>query len=146
LRPERGQDDSAGADGDYLKVEYSGAAVVHTEVFNPSGGRSGPGMAVVSGRLVMLPYGRASVYQGLEHPVRQAILQALLSEAAGAACPTFLRNTANIAVYDYDLGAKRTLLLVNASGDDYPEVNIACGGRSFTTALRRLEVKSVPVA
>jgi hypothetical protein len=131
--------------GNYLKLEYAEGAVVHTQVHNPTGQLSGPGMAVFSGRLIMLPYGRASEYQGLEHPVRQAILQALLTEAAGAACPTYLRNTANIAIYDYDLGAKRILLLVNASGDDYPAVNINCGGRAVTTPLRRLEVKAVPV-
>ncbi len=131
--------------GDYLNIEYSDGAVVHTEVRNPSGGRSGPGMAVVRGRLIMLPYGRAATYQGLQHPVRQAILQSLVADSARADCPTFLWNTANIAVYDYDLGTRRVLLLVNASGDEYPEVQISCSGRTLAASLARLEVKPVPV-
>jgi hypothetical protein len=129
--------------GDYLKIEYADGVVVHTEVRNPSGGRSGPGMAVVSGRLIMLPYGRSAACQGLQHPVRQAILQLLLLETCGSACPTYLRNSANIAVYDYDLGTRRVLLLINGSGDDYPELQIACPVRSLTAALSRLEVRAI---
>jgi len=79
----------------------------------------------------------------LRHPVRQAILQALLSELAGAGCPTCVRNGANIAVYDYAIGARRLLLLVNASGDDYPDLQISCAGRILTTSLSRLEVKAI---
>jgi hypothetical protein len=129
--------------GDYLRIGYGDGSVVHTEVRDPSGGRSGPGMTVVSARLIMLPYGRATAFQGLQHPVRQAILQALLAQAAGARCPTYLRNTANVSVYDYSIGSGRHLLLINASGDDYPEVQISCGSRILTASLARLEVKTL---
>lgn len=116
--------------GDYLNVEYEADVVVHTEVRNFSGSRSGPGMAVVGRRLIMLPFGRSTDYQGLLHPVRQAILQALLPDLAGERCPVFLRDTAHVAVYAYDPGTKRVLLLVNASSDDYPELHLCHAGVS----------------
>ncbi len=110
--------------GDYLRVEYGTDVKVHTEVRNPSGVRSGPGMAVASRRHILLPYGRGSDYQGLRHPVRQALLQTLLTEHAGDRCPVFLGNTANVAVYSYQLEGRRVVLLVNASLDDYPELEL----------------------
>jgi hypothetical protein len=109
--------------GDYLRIDYQPEAVVHTDVRNPSGARSGPGVAV-TGRCIVLPYGRGSTYQGLRHPVRQALLQTLLRKLAGDRCPVFLGNTANVAVYAYELEGRRVLLLVNASLDDYPEVEL----------------------
>ena len=110
--------------GDYLRIEYQAGVAIHTEVRNPSGARSGPGMAVANRRHIMLPYGRGSDYQGLRHPVRQALLQSLLTDLAGDRCPVFLGNTASVAVYDYELEKTRVLLLVNASLDDYPELEI----------------------
>jgi len=160
--------------GDYLRVEYrtdsADLRVIHTEVRNPSGGRSGPGMAVVRRRLIMLPYGHRADYQGLLHPVRQALLQTLLTTLAGDRCPVFLENTANVAVYAYELDARRVLLLVNASLDDYSELELrqvrwspaeaveisAAGNRRLgnglraerdrlvlSTGLKRLEVKAL---
>jgi hypothetical protein len=125
--------------GDYLKIEYAGDVSVHTEVRNPSGERTGPGMAVVSKRLILLPYGRSNGYQGLRHPVRQALLQSLLSDLAGERCPVFLEDTANIAVYAYDLGERRALLLANASNDDYDELRL--GGVGWKPA-HAVEVSS----
>ncbi len=128
--------------GDYLKVEYSAEARVHTEVRNPSGARTGPGMAVVSNRHIMLPYGRGTDYRGLRHPVRQSLLQTMLSELAGDRCPVYLRETANVAVYSYDLGTRRALLLTNASYDDYAAIDLGGMGSS----MRRVdEISSLGV-
>jgi len=96
-------------------------------------------MAVVSKRLILLPYGRSNGYQGLRHPVRQALLQSLLSDLAGERCPVFLEDTANIAVYAYDLGERRALLLANASNDDYDELRL--GGVGWKPA-HAVEVSS----
>jgi hypothetical protein len=115
--------------GDYLRIEYGEDVSVHTEVLNPSGGRTGPGMAVVGRRLILLPYGRSSGYLGLRHPVRQALVQSLLSDLAGERCPVFLEDIANVALYAYDLGERRALLLVNASNDDYDELRLGGVGR-----------------
>ena len=116
--------------GDYLRIEYEGDVSVHTEVRNPSGSTTGPGMAVARQRLIMLPYGRGSAYQGLRHPVRQAIVQNLLSNLAGETCPAFVDGAANVALYDFDLDGSRALLLVNASNDDYDELRL--GGIGWT--------------
>ena len=78
----------------------------------------------------MLPYGRGSAYQGLRHPVRQAIVQNLLSNLAGETCPAFVDGAANVALYDFDLDGSRALLLVNASNDDYDELRL--GGIGWT--------------
>ena len=121
--------------GDYLKIEHTGDVSVHTEVRNPSGETTGPGMAVVGKRLVLLPYGRSTGYLGLRHPVRQALVQSLLSDLAGERCPVFLENTANIAVYAYDLGERRALLLANASNDDYDELRIGGIGSITENAM-----------
>lgn len=123
--------------GDYLKIEYAGDAVECSEVRNYSDARTGPGMTVVRQRLIVLPYGRDHDmdYQGLRHPVRQALLQSLLLELAGNRCPVFLRGTANVAIYDYDLGKRRALLLVNASLDDYSELRLSCGGVDTRDAI-----------
>jgi hypothetical protein len=121
--------------GDYLKIEYEGDVSVHTEVRDPSGERTGPGMAVVGQRLILLPFGRSAGCLGLRHPVRQALLQSLLSELAGERCPVFLEDTANIAVYAYDLGERRALLLVNASNDDYDELRLGGVGWSPGNAV-----------
>ena len=40
-------------------------------------------MAVVEKRLILLPYGRGAGYLGLRHPVRQALVQSLLSDLSG---------------------------------------------------------------
>jgi len=79
---------------------------------------------VVGRRLILLPYGRSSGYLGLRHPVRQALVQSLLSDLAGERCPVFLEDIANVALYAYDLGERRALLLVNASNDDYDELRL----------------------
>ncbi|MBP1601955.1 MAG: hypothetical protein H6Q06_2106 [Acidobacteria bacterium] len=121
--------------GDYLKIEHTGDVSVHTEVRNPSGETTGPGMAVVGKRLVLLPYGRSTGYLGLRHPVRQALVQSLLSDLARERCPVFLENTANIAVYAYDLGERRALLLANASNDDYDELRIGGIGSITENAM-----------
>ena len=118
--------------GDYLRIEYEGDVSVHTEVRNPSGERTGPGMAVVGKHLLLLPYGRSAGSLGLRHPVRQALLQSMLSELAGERCPAFLENTANIAIYSYDLGKRGALLLANASNDDYDELRL--GGIAWNPA------------
>ena len=121
--------------GDYLRIDYTGDVSVHTEVRNPSGERTGPGMAVVGRRMILLPYGRGTGYQGLRHPVRQSLVQSLLSDLAGERCPVFLEDTANIAVYSYDLGERKALLLVNASNDDYDELRFGGIGWSPGNAL-----------
>jgi hypothetical protein len=121
--------------GDYLRIEYDRDVSIHTEVRNPSGERTGPGMAVVGRRLILLPYGRSTGYVGLRHPVRQALVQGLLSELAGERCPVFLEDTANIAVYAYDLGERKALLLLNASNDDYDELRIGGLGSIHETAM-----------
>ena len=121
--------------GDYLRIEYGEDVSVHTEVLNPSGGRTGPGMAVVGRRLILLPYGRSSGYLGLRHPVRQALVQSLLSDLAGERCPVFLEDIANVALYAYDLGERRALLLVNASNDDYDELRLGGVGRPPANAV-----------
>jgi hypothetical protein len=121
--------------GDYLNIEYAGDVSVHTEVRNPSGERTGPGMAVVGKRLILLPYGRSTGYLGLRHPVRQALVQSLLSDLAGERCPVFLESAANIAIYAYDLGERRALLLANASNDDYDELRLGGVGWSPGNAV-----------
>jgi len=113
--------------GDYLKIEYAADSpdlLIHTEVRDPSGRRSGPGMAVVRRRIVTLPYGRSASHQGLLHPVRQALVQTLLTELADNRCPLFLANTANVAVFTYELEGRRVILLVNASLDEYQELEL----------------------
>lgn len=121
--------------GDYLRIEYAADVSVHTEVRNPAGERTGPGMAVAGRRLILLPYGRGSGYQGLRHPVRQAIVQSMLAELAGERCPVFLEDAANVAVYSYELGERRVLLLVNASNDDYDELRLRAIGWNPANAV-----------
>jgi hypothetical protein len=114
--------------GAYLRVEYGGDAVVHTEVRSPSGTPVGPGMAVAGKRAIVLPYGGGGDSQGLRHPVRQELIQRLLTELAGGDCPVFLQKAANVAVYSYLLERQLILLLVNASSDDCEELSIRCPG------------------
>ena len=123
--------------GDYLKIEYGGDVVEYSEVRNYSDARTGPGMAVARQRLILLPYGRGGGMdsQGLRHPVRQALLHSLLLELSGNRCPVLLRDTANVAVYAYELGGRRALLLVNASLDDYSELRLSCVGVDTRDAI-----------
>lgn len=112
--------------GAYLRIDYGTEVAVHTEVRNPSGEAVGPGVAVVAGRTVVLPYGRSSDSLGLLHPVRQELLQHLMTSASVDPCPVYLLGPANVAVYSYALEGRLVLLLVNASLDGYGELRIHC--------------------
>jgi hypothetical protein len=137
--------------GAYLRIEYGSDTVVHTEVRSPSGAPVGPGMAVAGQRVIVLPYGRGTDYRGLRHPVRQELLQSLLTELAGKDCPVFLRGTANVAVFAYTLEKNLVMLLVNFSNDDYKELQIRCQGARTRDTLEissegeRLEANAVRV-
>lgn len=114
--------------GAYLEVEYDSDVAIRTEVYNPSGKRVGPGMAVVAQRSVILPYGKGGDYQGLRHPIRQELLQHLLTELADETCPVFLKGEANVAVHTYPGSEQLALLLINASTDDCETLRFRCPG------------------
>jgi len=120
--------------GDYLRLEYAPGVELHTEVRNPSGNLSGPGMAVVNRRVVILPFGRGSSYVGLRHPVRQELLQSLLMELGGSQCPALLKGTANVAITSYDRKDRLAFLIMNASSDDLPALKLHLPGAATTGA------------
>lgn len=110
--------------GDYLEIRFE-ADIHHSEklkmiseVRHPDGRKAGAGMAVFDGRVLVLPYGRTGSMQGHLTPVRQAIIQSVITEIDDRFEKiAYVSGEPNVLICRYDLGDRHAVMLMNFSHD-----------------------------
>ena len=134
------------ASGDYLDIKYENEPDLKAVVKNPFGETVGNGTVVIGGKVCVIPYGHfdfgiRSIHMHL-CPARQDILQNILMKNKKAGCPHFVRGLPFVPVYSYDMGDKKVLIIINASGDDTDEIAVYAPGldeSSITEMNKRSE-------
>ncbi len=117
---------------DYIEIEYSGNAMLKTEVKNQYNETVGAAMAVVNNKVFILPYAVDWYGEGkwLLNPFREEIIKAVLMEAARAGNGDsageiiFTADAPYVTPYYYEVDGKKVLMLVNSSNDDIEKLRI----------------------
>jgi len=136
---------SQGFSGDYLEIEYQNPPLLKTMVKDHYGRTIGPGMAVIDGRVFVLPFGwfgtgvqpvgYVSGYANHLHPVKQEIIQEVMAGVDGYVRPVYAGASPYIAVYSFEWLDRMALAIVNCSSDDIEEVRLNINGRQFKNMM-----------
>lgn len=117
-------------DLDLYEVSYDGVPALETVMKDPEGRDKAPGIAIVGGRALVLPYARF-VGRPLSRDTAalRDIVHAFLAAHAEAR-PALVRATGDVGVFAWDQDDRRVLLLLNASHDPQT-VDVHPGAGSF---------------
>jgi len=138
--------------GDYLKIDYAAKVDTISAVFDAYGQETGPGLAIVHGRVLVLPYGRfsGSGIFGHLNPVRQEMIQAMLQRLAPASIrPACVMDEPFIQVHDFQTADGRFLMLVNSSHDAVEKLRLVLPESLMNRRFERLDRAScrfVPIS
>lgn len=111
--------------GDFLEINYYEGIELTTVVKNPFDKPIAPGMAIFREKVLILPYGKFNEnYQSHLTPIRQAIFQEVLRNCKVTNIPLFVEGEPYVAVYPFNKGNTKALILMNASLDAIKKMRI----------------------
>lgn len=129
-------------DLDLYEVSYCGTPTLETVMKDPEGRDRAPGVAVIGGRTLVLPYARfAGRPLSRDTAALRDIVHAFLASLADAR-PPLARATGDVGVFAWDQDDRRVLLLVNASHDPQT-VDVHPGAGSFAAVPQEIR-RSAP--
>ena len=133
-----------GKSGDYVKIDYQNEAGAQSFVYDYLGNKIGVG-AMDGGKYFVIPYVIDGVHFEQYHDLRVQLLKAFLRKSEATLVFT---NHAGVYAYLYQQKAKKVLIVVNSTEEDFQTTDLELQNVEFTKlfAINRKNGKKQSVA